>query len=120
MSQQKPDPVLQEIQNKVVNIKTGHSRLKGQFLDNLNDATTMMIDRLLAEVIIPQYDQQKKLEARIAELEKEKKAATMPKQGPHPKKSNITDEMTEKTEDVPKIKGIPKTTSSSEPTVQSS
>ena len=75
MSQEKPDPVLQQIQNQVVSIKTGHSRLKGQFLDNLNDATTMMIDRLLTEVIMPLYETQKKLEARIAELEKEKKAA---------------------------------------------
>jgi len=73
---EKPDPVLQRIQGQVVNIKNGHSRLKGQFLDNLNDATTMMIDALLSEVIMPLYRTQKELESRIAMLEKEKKAAT--------------------------------------------
>jgi len=81
MSQEKPDPLLQKIQNQVINIKNSHSRLKGQFLDNLNDATTMMIDSMLREIIMPLYETQKGLEARLATLEKEKKSAKPEKNG---------------------------------------
>jgi len=85
MSQQKPDPELLKIQGQLIEIKNQHSRMRGQFLDNLSDATTMMLDAILSKIVMPMYEENKALKARVTKLESEKKSAEKTDEKPIPK-----------------------------------
>jgi len=82
MSQQKPNPELLKIQSQIIEIKNQHSRMKGQFLDNLNDATTMMMDAILSRIVMPIYEENRALKERITKLEGEKKSVKPEKTKP--------------------------------------
>ncbi len=82
MSQTKPDPELLKLQSQIIEIKNQHSRMRGQFLDNLSDATTLMMDSILSRIVMPIYEENKALKARIHTLEGEKKSVKSEKPKP--------------------------------------